>query len=92
MFEFLPGRGTWVGSVGVGARDLRVVEDVVARVLLRSGPELHHSRWRNLGGVQLMVTEIVRRVGRIEVAGPLTRAGSNAYAGQVDLPAQAGKR
>jgi hypothetical protein len=56
------------------------------------GLSVYHSHVERLGGLQLMLTEIVRHVGQIEIAGPLTRAGSNAFAGDLDVPAQAGKR
>jgi hypothetical protein len=56
------------------------------------GSSVYHSRAETLGGLQLMLTEIVRGVGQMEIAGPLMRVGSNAFAGHVHLSAQAGKR
>lgn len=69
-----------------------MVEDVVAHVLLCSGPERVRQPARSCGGLQFMLTEIVRRIGRIEIAGPPIRVGAKAFAGPLHLPAQAGKR
>ena len=69
-----------------------MVEDVVVHVLSCSGPSVCDGRVEKSGGLQLMLAEIVRRVGRSEVAEPPMRVEPGAFANHLYVPARADKR